>query len=123
MGIYLKTAKVRPVEDLTQVRDTVREVLDRVRREGLEAVRGYSAKFDNWSPASFRIGADEIRRVKSRLPATMAEGTDFCQAQIRNFAAEPVMHWFNPPELVPLGDHRRRGNRPGRPPISSSTWP
>ncbi len=69
-------AKARPAEDLGQVRDTVRGILERVRREGLDAVREFSAKFDHWSPASFKVGEDEIRAVKRRLPAGKVEDID-----------------------------------------------
>lgn len=90
MALYLKKAKQQPKEDLTRVRETVREILDKVRAEGEAAVRYYSGKFDNWSPKSFKISADEIKAVKSQLPSAMAADIDFCQAQIRNFAAEQM---------------------------------
>ncbi|RPJ69414.1 MAG: histidinol dehydrogenase, partial [Desulfobacteraceae bacterium] len=90
MSIYLKKAKERPVEDLTRVRETVREIIDRVRREGEAGVRFYSSRFDNWSPASFKVGAAEIKAVKSRLPAAMVADIDFCQTQIRRFASEQM---------------------------------
>jgi sulfopropanediol 3-dehydrogenase len=90
MALYLKHAKERPKEDLTRVRETVREIIDRVRREGEAGVRHYSSKFDNWSPKSFKVGAEEIAAVKAQLPATMVADIDFCQAQIRNFATEQM---------------------------------
>jgi histidinol dehydrogenase len=80
MALYLKQAKERPSEDLTRVRETVREIIDRVRREGEAGVRHYSTKFDNWSPKSFKVGSEEIAAVKSRLPATMVADIDFCQS-------------------------------------------
>ena len=90
MTFYLKKAKERPIEDLTRVRETVREIIDKVRREGEAGVRYYSAKFDNWSPKSFKIGVEEMKAVKSQLPSSMVEDIDFCQAQIRNFATEQM---------------------------------
>ncbi len=90
MAFYLKKAKERPVEDLTRVRETVRDIIDRVRREGAAGVRFYSAKFDNWSPASFKVGEAEIEAVQSQLPAGMVADIDFCQAQIRRFATEQM---------------------------------
>jgi sulfopropanediol 3-dehydrogenase len=86
MAFYLKKAKQPPSEDLTRVRETVREIIDKVRSEGEAGVRYYSSKFDNWSPKSFKIGAEEMKAVKSQLPSAMVEDIDFCQAQIRNFA-------------------------------------
>ncbi len=90
MAYYLKKAKERPAEDLTRVRETVRDIIERVRREGEAGVRFYSAKFDNWSPATFKVGEDEIQAVTSKLPASMAADIDFCQAQIRRFASEQM---------------------------------
>ncbi len=90
MAFYLKQAKERPREDLTTVRDTVREIIEQVRQKGEEAVRFYSKKFDDWSPAGFKITGDEIASAKKQLPAGMREDIDFCQAQISNFAHEQM---------------------------------
>ncbi len=90
MATYLKRAVERPVEDLTAVRQTVSEILERIQKEGMDAVRFYSKKFDGWEPKSFRLSADEIREAKRALPASEIEDIDFCQAQIRNFASEQM---------------------------------
>ena len=55
MATYLKKAKERPKEDLTAVREAVREILTKVREEGEAAIRYYSEKFDRWSPKSFKL--------------------------------------------------------------------
>jgi sulfopropanediol 3-dehydrogenase len=86
MAVYFKEAKERQAEDLSAVRDTVAEMIARVMSEGEAAVRFYSKKFDDWSPDSFRISDDEIAAAKGKLPASMVEDIDFCQAQIKNFA-------------------------------------
>lgn len=90
MALYLKKAKEKPVEDLTAVRETVRSILDKVRAEGEAGVRYYSEKFDNWSPESFKISADEIAKAKSQLAPSMVEDIEFCQKQIRDFASEQM---------------------------------
>lgn len=90
MARYLKKAKERPAEDLTAVRKTVGEIIEKVRSEGESAVRYYSEKFDEWSPKSFRVSEDEIRTAKGKLTDQMVEDIDFCQAQIRNFAQEQM---------------------------------
>jgi histidinol dehydrogenase len=61
MPVYLKKAKERPAEDLSQVRETVRQIIEKVRREGEDAVRHYSEKFDQWAPKSFKISEDAMR--------------------------------------------------------------
>jgi sulfopropanediol 3-dehydrogenase len=90
MGDYLKRAKEKPEEDIKAVQDTVREMLEKVRKEGESAVRYYSEKFDQWTPKSFRISKEEILGAKKKLPATEIEDIDFCQTQIRNFASEQM---------------------------------
>jgi sulfopropanediol 3-dehydrogenase len=87
---YLKKAIEKPEEDISAVQDAVSEILEKVKMKGIDAVRYYSEKFDNWSPKSFRVSQDEMRSVKNKLPAKEVEDIDFCQTQIRNFAAEQM---------------------------------
>ena len=87
---YLKKAIEKPEEDISEVRDTVYEILARVKAEGEDAVRYYSEKFDSWSPESFRVSEEEIQKAKKSLPPSMVEDVDFCQAQVRNFAREQM---------------------------------
>lgn len=90
MGEYLKKAHERPEEDASAVREAVREILEKVRKEGKAGVRYYSKKFDNWSPESFKVSKDQILAAGKGLPASEREDIDFCQAQIRNFAQEQM---------------------------------
>lgn len=90
MAEYLKKPKDKKFEDIRAVQDTVREILDRVRKEGVDAVRDYSGRFDGWAPKSFKATEDEKRAAKGKLPATEVADIDFCQAQIRNFAREQM---------------------------------
>ncbi len=90
MPHVLKKAKTRGPEDVSAVQNTVREILERVKKEGEASVRYYSEKFDKWSPKSFKVTQDEIRKAKKSLPATEVEDIAFCQAQIRNFAEEQM---------------------------------
>ncbi|MCJ7829774.1 MAG: histidinol dehydrogenase, partial [Desulfobacterales bacterium] len=90
MAQYLKEAKARPVEDTTSVRETVREIIERVRRDGEAAVRHYSRKFDDWSPKDFRVSPEDMRSARDKLSASMVADIDFCQTQIRNFAQEQM---------------------------------
>ena len=90
MPVFLKKAKERPAEDLSQVRETVRRIIEKVKQEGEDAVRHYSETFDKWAPKSFKISEDDMRSARDKLPVSMAEDIDFCQAQIRNFAREQM---------------------------------
>lgn len=86
MATYLKEAKERPEQDMQAVSDTVREILERVRREGEAAVRYYSKKFDNWDPPSLKVSEEEIDKARQSLSSLEREDIDFCQEQVRNFA-------------------------------------
>jgi len=90
MAVYLKKAQERPAEDLSQVRETVRRIIEKVKQEGEDAVRHYSETFDKWAPKSFRIAEDEMRSARDKLPVSMAEDIDYCQTQIRSFAREQM---------------------------------
>ncbi|WP_329042602.1 histidinol dehydrogenase [Streptomyces sp. NBC_00178] len=68
------------------VADRVAGILGDVREHGDEAVRRYSEKFDNWSPESFRLSPDEIRRIVAGVPDTVLEDIRFVQEQVRTFA-------------------------------------
>ncbi|MEU0472641.1 histidinol dehydrogenase [Streptomyces olivaceus] len=68
------------------VTERVRAILDDVRAHGDDAVRRYSEKFDDWSPESFRLAPDEIRRIVSRVPDTVLDDIRFVQQQVRTFA-------------------------------------
>lgn len=93
MAQYIKRAIERPKEDIASVRESVREIIERVKNEGEAGVRYYSNKFDNWNPKSLKVSEDEILAVKKKLPVTEVEDIDFCQSQIRNFASEQMKHF------------------------------
>ena len=53
---------------------------------GDDAVRDYSEKFDNWSPASYRLSRKEIDACYTQLSNQEKEDIRFAQEQVRNFA-------------------------------------
>ena len=69
-----------------QVRATVETILADIESRGDAAVREYSAKFDKWSPESFRLSQAQIDACIASLPAQTIKDIEFAQAQIRNFA-------------------------------------
>ena len=69
-----------------KVRETVEAILADIESRGEEAVRELSVKFDDWSPASFRLSADEIDRLVASVPDETLADITFAQAQIRRFA-------------------------------------
>ena len=83
---YLKYPEPREEADSARVRETVSTMLERIRREGEQAVREYSAELDGWSPATFRVSEEEIRQAERSLPETLKEDIRFAQQQVREFA-------------------------------------
>jgi len=85
---YLKEAvpAAQVARDLAGVRETVTAVIADIRARGDEAVAEYSAKFDSWSPGSFRLSAAQIDDITGSLPAQVIKDIEFVQAQVRGFA-------------------------------------
>jgi sulfopropanediol 3-dehydrogenase len=50
------------------------------------AVRKLSAKFDSWSPKSFRVSENDIEFAMSKVAKRDLEDIKFAQAQVKNFA-------------------------------------
>jgi len=65
---------------------TVSEILGAVEREGIDAVRRYSERFDGWSPPEFRVGSDESEHAAASIPDELKAHIAFTQDQVRNFA-------------------------------------
>lgn len=64
----------------------VSEMLNDLEKNGMDAVRKYSKKFDDWDPPSFELSEKKIEEAISELPEQVIKDTDFCQENIRKFA-------------------------------------
>ncbi len=82
----IKSGAHRLFENDVETSHVVTEMLIDLERHGMDAVRKYSEKFDQWTPDSFELSPSEISRAISRLPAQVIEDTEFCQSNVRNFA-------------------------------------
>lgn len=90
MAIHLKTAQgaVERAEADSKVRATVEGILTDIEKRGDTAVRELSEKFDNWSPASFRLSESDIEQAMAKVSPRDLEDIRFAQAQVRNFATK-----------------------------------
>ena len=70
----------------TKVRETVETILADIETRRDVAVRELSDRLDRWSPASFRLTAQEIERAIAQLARRDLDDIRFAQAQVRNFA-------------------------------------
>ena len=55
-------------------------------QNGMEAVRRYSKKFDDWAPPDFELSAAQVEEAIAAVEPRVVEDTDFCQANVRAFA-------------------------------------
>src|ERR1700729_1897529 len=69
-----------------KVRETVEQILADIDARKDTAVRELSRKFDDWSPASFKLAPDEIERAIGQMKKRDLDDIKFAQAQVRNFA-------------------------------------
>lgn len=73
-------------EDDRQTRETVEAALADIAARGDAAVRDMAAKFDGYTPESFRLSSEQIQELIATLTPREVEDIKFAQAQVRNFA-------------------------------------
>ncbi len=85
---YLKQSKpaTERREIDTGVRSTVEAIIADIEHEGETALRRHSQRFDDWSPAAFRLSPVEIDACVAALSPQARADIEFAQAQIRRFA-------------------------------------
>lgn len=80
-----KSADARNEED-AQTRNVVETTLKEIEARGDAAVRELAAKFDNYTPASFKLSAEEIDALMAQVsPQDMAD-LKYAQENVRRFA-------------------------------------
>jgi sulfopropanediol 3-dehydrogenase len=84
---YLKRPKEEPVKGSPpEVKERVSEMLSRIEREGMGAVRAYSRELDGWDPPDFRVSAEEIKRAADSVEPELREAIEFGRDNTRRFA-------------------------------------
>jgi sulfopropanediol 3-dehydrogenase len=87
----IKSGGHRLFEEDPETTRIVSQMLKDLEKNGMDAVRKYSEKFDNWDPPSFELSEKEIGEAISKLPEEVIKDTDFCQANVRKFAEAQLM--------------------------------
>ena len=64
----------------------VSEMLLRIEREGMDAVRAYSRDLDGWAPTDFAVSQAEIDAASESLSQALLDAITFAQGQVRGFA-------------------------------------
>ena len=85
---YIKESKpeLEKNEDDRKVRNSVEEILSTIKTDGDKAIRLYSEKFDNYSPAVFKLSDKEIHECLTKVPDKDLNDIKFAQEQIKKFA-------------------------------------
>jgi sulfopropanediol 3-dehydrogenase len=86
MAEYLKKAAPQPAADRDALRDTVASILADVKSRGLDAVREYSRKFDEWNPPSFQVTEEQVASATKEVPANILASLEFAHCEIKSFA-------------------------------------
>ncbi len=85
----MKTLKSGGHTLLQQDSETTRivaEMLRDIEQGGMDAVRRYSKRFDDWNPPSFELGRLEIEQAVAKLSEEAIRDTAYCQENVRRFA-------------------------------------
>ncbi|WP_281857415.1 histidinol dehydrogenase [Litoreibacter halocynthiae] len=85
---HLKTARSEAdrAEDDAKVRAIVEDGLKAIEARGDAAVREMAEKFDNYSPASYRLSDEDIQLIIAKVSDRDMADIRFAQEQVRNFA-------------------------------------
>ncbi len=88
MAKYLKHGKslIEKENDNQKIKETVERVLKQIEKDGDNAVRNLSKKFDNYNPASFKLTSKQIKSLINTLSKRELQDIKFAQKQVRNFA-------------------------------------
>lgn len=83
----LKRPSEEPVKGSPpEIKERVSEMLSRIERDGMEAVRAYSRELDGWDPPDFRVSQEEIGRAADSLDRELREAIEFGRDNTRRFA-------------------------------------
>ncbi len=82
----IKEGGHRLFEEDAETSQYVQEMLQDLRENGMDAVRKYSQKFDDWNPTSFELSEQQINEAISKCDEQLIQDTDFCQKNVRDFA-------------------------------------
>src|SRR6185369_4056057 len=82
----IKQGQQRLFEQDSETAAVVSRMLIDLERNGMDALRQYSRRFDEWDPPSFRLSPRQIEEAIGELDEQAIRDTDFCQANVRSFA-------------------------------------
>jgi sulfopropanediol 3-dehydrogenase len=99
----IKPGKHRLFENDGETAAIVSEMLLHLEKNGMDAVREYSRRFDSWDPSSFELSSAQIEETVAQLSEQAIADIDYCQANVRRFAQAQMQ------TLLPLETEFRSG--------------
>lgn len=69
-----------------EVVERVSEMLLRIEREGMDAVRAYSQELDDWNPRDFQVSDQEIEEAERSVDEDLREHLEYGRDQVQAFA-------------------------------------
>ena len=96
--ITIKDGGHRLFEQDQETSTVVADMLGDLEAHGMDAVRKYSRKFDNWDPDSFELSPARIEQAIAELDEQTITDTDYCMDNVRRFA-EAQMGTMTPLEV------------------------
>lgn len=82
----IKSGGHRLFEQDPETASVVSSMLLDLEKNGMDAVRKYSERFDGWNPSSFQLSAQQIYQAISEVPEQAIRDTEYCQENVRRFA-------------------------------------
>ncbi|MCD4670706.1 MAG: histidinol dehydrogenase [Actinomycetia bacterium] len=82
----IKKGNHRLFESDIETKKIVSEMLKDLDKNGMDSVRKYSKRFDDWNPDSIELSEKQINQAISKCDSQLIEDTDFCQNNVRKFA-------------------------------------
>ena len=83
---YIKKEAELPVQERTDLENTVSAIIDRVRQDGDRALKEYGKTFDGVDLDDLKVSDDAIRKAKAQLPQTLLDDIAFSIERIKAFA-------------------------------------
>ncbi len=82
----IKEGGHRLFEEDAETTRYVHEMLCELKKNGMDAVRKYSEKFDDWNPDNFELTERQIEEAIAKCDPQLIADTDYCQSNVRAFA-------------------------------------
>lgn len=88
MAKYIKQMANIEQKEVDDLERTVKDIINNVRKNGDEALKEYSRKFDGVELDELRVSQEEIEKAMSRISTTTLEDIKYSIERIKSFAEE-----------------------------------